>query len=88
MEAVRCSSRPGSLERRVGCHKLPIDELVRRYEHGLDLWSGEPLEELDADDWLRLECSTHSSGWEVRSEAELYKAVRELVAATIWQFGN
>lgn len=32
-----------------------IEEFARRYDNGLDLWTGEPLEGEDADSWLQLE---------------------------------
>jgi len=31
-----------------------VDRLASRYEQGLDLWTGEPLEGDDAQEWLRI----------------------------------
>ena len=82
MDGVRCNSRPGSLDCRVGRERLPIEELIRRRENGLDLWTGEPLEGMDADDWLQNE---YQLGEEPRilSDEDL-SALREVINIMSW----
>lgn len=47
-----------------------VDELARRYEMGLDLWSGEELKDEDAEDWLLVACDESEAGCVLTPEEE------------------
>ncbi len=70
---VKACARPGRTWRHAsGRKRLDPELLEHRFENGLDLWNGKPLEGKDAEDWLHLSESLeepHPSE-EVRRESE------------------
>lgn len=83
MEAIRATSRPSkSLRRQNARERTPVDELVKRFELGLDLWTGEPLTGNNADDWLHVACGETEPGCVLSHDEE--RSLFELFTKLAW----